>query len=53
MAVPGGEHTVVFKIASKPFNTSRPVALASSALVLLLAMGALFWEWRSRKSEEG
>ncbi|MBK6368400.1 MAG: hypothetical protein IPF64_00860 [Flavobacteriales bacterium] len=52
MAVPGGEHTVVFKIASKPFNTSRPVALASSALVLLLTMGALFWEWRSRKSED-
>ena len=51
IAVPGGEHTVVFKIVSTPYNTASPIALASSVLVLLLVMGALFWEWRSRNKE--
>lgn len=46
MAVPGGEHTVVFKVDSKPYNTSRPLAMASSALLIILALGALGWEWR-------
>ena len=49
--VPGGEHTVVFRIVSTPYNTASPIALASSVLVLLLVMGALFWEWRSRNKE--
>ena len=47
LAVPGGEHTVVFKIASKPFHTSRPISMASSALVLLLVIGALGWQLRA------
>ncbi|HRH68131.1 MAG TPA: hypothetical protein PLB89_01360 [Flavobacteriales bacterium] len=52
MAVPGGEHTVVFKIESTPFNTSKPIALASSALLLILVLGALGWEWRASQKAE-
>lgn len=51
MAVPAGEHTVVFKIESKPFHTSRPFAMASSGLVLLLALGALVMEARRALSD--
>jgi hypothetical protein len=49
-----GEHTVVFKIASKPFNTSRPVAIGiQQCLGAVVSDGcAWFWEWRSRKEEE-
>lgn len=53
MAVPSGEHTVVFKIESKPFHTSRPFALASSGLILLLALGALIMEVRRTLSDPG
>ncbi len=47
LPVPAGEHTVVFKVSSEPFNTSRPVAMASSALVLLVVIGALVWQART------
>lgn len=51
MTVPAGEHTVVFRVDSKSFNTSRPVAMASSALVILLVLGALFMEIRAARSK--
>lgn len=38
LAVPAGEHTVEFRIESRPFNTSRPIALASSGLLILLVL---------------
>ncbi len=41
ITVPPGEHTVVFRVESRPFNGSRPIAMASSALVLLLLVAAL------------
>jgi len=52
LAVPGGEHTVVFKVESTPYNTSKPLAMASSALLLLLVLGALGWEARAAMREE-
>ncbi len=52
MAVPAGEHAIVFKVESKPYNTSRPLAMASSALLLLLVIGALGWEWRTTQKPE-
>ncbi len=51
MTVPAGEHTVVFSVDSKSFNASRPVAMASSALVILLVLGALFMEIRAARSK--
>lgn len=41
IAVPPGEHTVVFKVESRPYTGSRPIAMASSALVLILVVVAL------------
>ncbi|MCB0764594.1 MAG: hypothetical protein KDB84_07820 [Flavobacteriales bacterium] len=52
MAVPAGEHTIVFKIESRPYNVSRPFALASSGIVLLLVIGALGMELRRALSAE-
>lgn len=46
MAVPAGEHKVEFRVQSKAFNTARPIALASSGLVLLLALVLLGMEVR-------
>lgn len=46
MAVPAGTHTVVFKIESRPYHASAPVAMASSGIVLLLALGLLLFEAR-------
>ena len=52
LRVPAGEHEVVFSIHSKPFHTSRPYMMAASALVLLLALGALVREARSALRKE-
>lgn len=50
MAVPAGEHKVVFKVESKAYNTSQPIALAGSVLVLLLVLGVGLMELRPSKS---
>lgn len=52
LRVPAGEHEVVFSIHSKPFHSSRPYMMAASALVLLLALGALVREARSALRKE-
>ncbi|MEZ4739907.1 MAG: YfhO family protein [Flavobacteriales bacterium] len=39
MAVPPGEHTIVFKVKGDAYRTSQGIALASSALLLLLVLG--------------
>lgn len=52
LRVPGGEHEVVFSVHSKPFHTSRPYMMAASALVLLLALGALVRQARSAWRKE-
>ncbi len=52
LRVPAGEHEVVFSIHSKPFHTSRPYMMAASALVLLLALGALARQARSAWRKE-
>jgi hypothetical protein len=38
LRVPAGEHTVVFRVESRPFNTSRPIAMASSGLLIILVI---------------
>ena len=52
MTMPAGEHTVEFHIESKPFHTSRPIAMASSGLVLLLVLAALGMELRGARKPE-
>jgi len=51
MAVPAGEHKVVFKVESKAYNTAQPIALAGSILVLLLVLGVVVMELRPAKAE--
>ena len=46
MHVPPGEHEVVFRVESKPYNSSGPVMLASSLLLILLALGMIALEIR-------
>jgi hypothetical protein len=38
LAVPAGEHTVEFRVESRAFNASAPIALASSGLLILLVL---------------
>lgn len=56
LRVPAGDHEVVFKVESAPFNTSKPIMLASSLLLILLVLGMLGLELRSwsqgRRGEE-
>ncbi|HEY0976300.1 MAG TPA: hypothetical protein VGE21_02425 [Flavobacteriales bacterium] len=52
LSVPAGEHMVTFHIESRPFHSSRPVALASSALVLLVVLAALGMELRGARKPE-
>ena len=46
LAVPPGDHTVVFRVNSRPYTTSRPVMLASSGLLILLVLVLLGLEAR-------
>jgi uncharacterized membrane protein YfhO len=46
LQVPAGEHKVVFKVEGKAAATARPIMMASSILVLLLALGAIGLELR-------
>ncbi len=51
LAVPAGEHKVVFKVRSTAYATSQGIALVASILVLLLALGMAVKEWRTAKAE--
>jgi hypothetical protein len=51
LAVPAGEHKVVFKVKGRAYNASQPIAMAGSLLVLLLVLGSLWMELRPAKAE--
>jgi len=51
LAVPAGEHKVVFKVKGRAYDTSQPIAMAGSLLVLLLVLGSLWMELRPAKAE--
>jgi Bacterial membrane protein YfhO len=44
--VPAGSHKIVMEFAPKSFYTGEKIALISSALILLLFLGGLFWHFR-------
>jgi uncharacterized membrane protein YfhO len=50
LAVPAGEHKVVFKVRSRAFEASQNIALASSLLVLLLVLGVVGRSLRSAEA---
>ncbi|MBL8001539.1 MAG: YfhO family protein [Flavobacteriales bacterium] len=50
LRVPSGEHTIEFRIESRPYTTGGRITMAGSIVVLLLALGVLGMElWRRRK----
>jgi uncharacterized membrane protein YfhO len=44
MVIPSGEHVVEFRFRPKAYYTGEKIALASSILMILLAVGVLFRE---------
>ena len=50
MAVPAGEHKVVFTIEGKAYTTAKPIMLATSILILLLALGAVYMDQRAART---
>ena len=51
LRVPGGSHTVEFRLESAPYATGSKATMAASALLLLLVLGALGVEWKRRRNE--
>ena len=48
MVIPAGTHTVEFSFDPESLKTGFKVSLAGSFLLVILALGALFAEWRKR-----
>ncbi|MCX6226105.1 MAG: YfhO family protein [Bacteroidia bacterium] len=51
MVIPGGQHTVEFRFEPKTLKTGRMISLIGSLLVLLLIIGTVVVELRSKKEE--
>jgi uncharacterized membrane protein YfhO len=51
MVIPAGDHQIEFKFEPSLFPVGEGIALASSALLLLLFLGALVCEIRSKAKE--
>jgi hypothetical protein len=53
LAVPAGEHKVVFAVQGRAYAAAQPVMLGASLLVLLLALGVLGLEARKALANAG
>ena len=51
MRIPAGEHEIIFKFEPKGYHTSRTVATASSALLILLLIGVVVIPFVKKKEE--
>ncbi|MFV0538639.1 MAG: YfhO family protein [Dysgonomonas sp.] len=51
MRVPAGEHEIIFKFEPKGYHTSRTVATASSALLILLLIGIVVMPFVKKREE--
>jgi hypothetical protein len=49
LAIPPGNHTIVFEFRPAPYYTGNTITMASSWLVLIFLLGAIGLELRSRK----
>ena len=52
MLIPAGNHKIEFDFHPKGYYTGNKVALASSILLVLMALGILFAEFRPKKKKE-
>jgi hypothetical protein len=51
MRVPAGKHTMEFKFEPEVINVGEKIAMASSALLLLMVVGVGFAEWKKSRSK--
>ncbi len=51
VVIPPGEHTLEFRFVSPAFEQGKMVSMASTALVILAALGVLWSLWRTRKQQ--
>lgn len=52
MAVPEGKHTIEFKFEPKAYYVGNKVSYAGSFIIFILFLGALFYEFKNRKSQQ-
>lgn len=53
LAVPVGEHQVVFKFEPKSYVLGERISLASSIAIILLILGAVGYYWHNKKTASG
>ena len=51
MRIPAGEHKIEFKFEPKVYTTGEKISFASSILLYLVLAGAMFAEFRTKKTE--
>jgi len=52
MVIPAGNHKIEFDFHPKGYFTGNKIALASSILLVLMALGILFAEFRPKRKKE-
>ncbi len=50
LQIPAGEHTIIFKFHPKSYFMGEKVAFASSLILILLAIGTGYLEWKKAKA---
>ncbi|WP_313791380.1 YfhO family protein [Lacinutrix neustonica] len=51
LEIPKGKHTIEFKFEPEVVKTGSAISLASSAVLLLLLIGGVFYEFKNKKVE--
>ncbi len=51
MFIPEGDHTIIFEFKPKTYYTGEKISYASSVVLILLMLGAIFFDWKNRKKE--
>ncbi|GIJ95678.1 membrane protein [Capnocytophaga stomatis] len=52
MPIPAGKHTIVFEFEPEVVTTGSTIALMGNILLVLLLLGGVFWEIKTRKTQQ-
>jgi len=52
MPVPAGEHEIVFQFHPRSYFAGTKISMASSILLLLILLGAVYYQWRKKEKEK-
>jgi len=52
MPVPAGEHEIVFQFHPRSYFAGTKISTASSVLLLLILLGAVYYQWRRKEREK-